>query len=158
MRNLVDPRQPRMGQAITGGALLIGFVLGWPQALPVLAVVLAGASLGGPATNPYAYLFGAARRVIRFGPPRELEEAAPPRFANTLGFMFVAAATIAYWGFDAHVTAWSLGLLVSALALLAATTGLCVGCEFFVVARRIGTRGRIPTKLVVPRERLGAGA
>ena len=158
MRNLVDPRQPRMGQAITGGALLIGFVLGWPQVLPVLAVVLAGASLGGPATNPYAYLFRAARSVIGFGPPPELEEAAPPRFANTLGFLFLTGATVAYWGFDAHVAAWSLGLLVSALALLAATTGLCVGCEFYVLARRIGTRGRIPTKLVVPRERMGAGA
>jgi hypothetical protein len=158
MGNMVDPRQPRMGQAVTGAVLLIGFVLGWPQVLPVLAVVLAGASLGGPATNPYAYLFRAARRVIRFGPPAELEEAAPPRFANTLGFLFLTVATVAYWGFDAHVTAWSLGLLVSALALLAATTGLCVGCELYVVARRIGTRGRIPSKLVVSRERMGAGA
>lgn len=158
MRNLVDPRQPRMGQAITGAVLLIGFVLGRPQVLPVLAVVLAGASLGGPATNPYAYLFRAARRVIGFGPPHELEEAAPPRFANTLGFLFLTGATVAYWAFDAHVAAWSLGLLVSALALLAAITGLCVGCEFYVLARRISTRGRIPTKLVVPRERIGAGA
>ncbi len=158
MRNLVGPRQPRTWQAITGTVLLIGFVLGWPQVLPVLAVVLAGASLGGPATNPYAYLLRAARRVMGFGPPRELEEAAPPRFANTLGFIFLTGATAAYWGFDAHAAAWSLGLLVSALALLAATTGLCVGCELYVVARRIGTRGRTPTKLVVPRERMGAGA
>ena len=35
-------------------------------------------------------------------------------------------------------------LLVSALALLAAVTGLCVGCELYVVARRFMTRGRIP--------------
>jgi hypothetical protein len=39
--------------------------------------------------------------------------------------------------FHQHVAAWTLGILVAALALLAATTGLCVGCEFYVFARRI---------------------
>lgn len=158
MSKLVDPRQPRFGQAITGSVLLIGFVLGWPAVLPVLALILAGASLGGPATNLYAHLFRLAKRTVKFGPPDELEEAAPPRFANTLGFAFLTAASIAYFAFDAHVLAWTLGLIVSVLALLAATTGLCVGCEFYVIARRAATRGRVASKIVVPRERMGAEA
>ena len=41
---MVDPRQPRVGQAITGLVLGIGFVLGRPEVLPVVAVVLAGSS------------------------------------------------------------------------------------------------------------------
>jgi hypothetical protein len=51
-----------------------------------------------------------------------------------------------------------LALLVSGLALLAATTGLCVGCEFYVWARRIATRGRVKGRLTAPVERAEAGA
>ncbi len=156
MSKLVDPRQPRLGQAITGAVLLAGFVFGWPQVLPVLAVVLAGASLGGPSTNLYAWLFRGAKRTLRFGPPRELEEAAPPRFANTLGLVFLGAGSLAYYVGGWHAAGWTLGLIVSVLALLAATTGLCVGCELYVIARRALTRGRVATKLVVPSHRVEA--
>jgi hypothetical protein len=157
---MVDPRQPRLGQAITGIVLLLGFVLDWPIVLPILAVILAAASLLGPPFNPYAHLFRALRP--RFGPPHELEEAAPPRFANTVGFAFLAVASLAYFAFDPPLAggwvSWVLGLIVSGLALLAATTGLCVGCEFYVWARRIATRGRVDGRLTAPVERAEAGA
>lgn len=45
---MIDPRQPRLGQAVTGLVLLAGFVLDVPAVLPVLAVVLGAASLFGP--------------------------------------------------------------------------------------------------------------
>ncbi len=152
----VDPRQPRLGQAITGGVLLIGFLLDAPAVLPVLAAVLAGASLLGPRFNLYAHLFRVLRRAGVFGPPRELEEAAPPRFAGAVGFVFLTVAGLAWFGFDAGWVAWGLGLLVSALALLAAITGLCLGCELYVWARRLATGGRVRGRLVRPVE--GAGA
>jgi hypothetical protein len=43
---------------------------------------------------------------------------------------------------------------VAALALLAAVTGLCVGCELYVVGRRLLTRGRAPGHIV--RREIGA--
>jgi hypothetical protein len=141
---MVDPRQPRFGQAITGAALLGGFVLDWPPVLPAIGAILAAASLLGPKANLYGYLFRATKPWLRLGPPRELEESGPPRFANTLGFIVLGLATVAHYGFGASVVAWSLGLLVSALALLAAITGLCIGCELYVIVRRFVTRGRIP--------------
>jgi hypothetical protein len=148
---MVDPRQPRLGQGITGIALLIGYLLDAPVVLPVLAAVLALASVGGPAVNPYAWLFRGLRAAGLFGPPKELEEAAPPRFANTVGFVFLTAASVAHFAFDPPLAggwvAWGLGLVVSALALLAATTGLCVGCELYVYIRRLATRGRVPARL-----------
>lgn len=149
---MIDPRQPRLGQGITGVALLVGFLLDQPLVLPVLAVILAAASLGGPAINPYALLFRGVRSAGWLGPPRELEEAAPPRFSNTLGFVFLTVASVAYYLPSEPVTwlAWGLGLLVSALALLAATTGLCVGCELYVFVRRLATRGRIPSRITRP--------
>ena len=136
---MVDPRQPRVGQAITGAVLAVGFVVGWPQVLPAVAVVLALASLVGGPFNPYVHVYRFVKRALRWGPPAELEEAAPPRFANTLGFGFAAVATLLYYPLHLHAAAWSLGVLVAALALLAATTGLCVGCEFYVFARRLLT-------------------
>ena len=151
---MVDPRQPRFGQAITGVVLAVGYFLDWPVVLPVLAAILAGASLLGPPANLYAHLFRAFRRLAGLRPPAELEEAAPPRFANTVGFVFVTAAAVAYYAFTPPLAggwvAWGLALVVSALALLAASTGLCVGCELYVIARRVATRGRIASKRVVP--------
>lgn len=135
----VDPRMPRFGQAITGTAVLLGFVLDVPQVLPAIAIVLAAASLGGPRASVYAYLYRALARGLSLGAPSDLEEAAPPRFANTVGFVFLAVATAAY-ALGAEVAAWILGLIVSALALLAAATGFCVGCEFYLLARRITRR------------------
>jgi hypothetical protein len=134
---MVDPRQPRVGQAITGIVLAVGFIAGWPVVLPIIAVILAPASLVGGPFNPYVHVYRFVKRVLNWGPPRELEEAAPPRFANTVGFVFTLAATILYYPFHLHAAAWVLGVLVSALALLAATTGLCVGCEFYIFARRV---------------------
>ena len=145
---LVDARQPRLGQAISGSLLLVNFVLapGSPFSLPLLAVVMGFASVLGQRFNVYGYLFRALKP--RFGPPKELEEPWPPRFANLVGFAFLTAASIAAYPFNSEL-GWILGVIVSALALLAATTGLCVGCEMYVVARRIVTRGRMPSKVVV---------
>jgi hypothetical protein len=149
-RAMVDPRMPRMGQAITGAALGLAFVLDLPVVVPIVAVVLAGASLLGPRANLYARVFPLVKRAFRLGPPAHLEEAAPPRFSNTLGFVFTVAATAALYGFGAEAVGWALALIVSALALLAAITGLCVGCELYVLVRRFVTRGRVPGRLTAP--------
>lgn len=154
---LVDPRQPRVGQAVTGTALGLGFVLGWEPVIPAIAGVLALASLG-PKANPYAYLFRWVKGPLRLGPPAELEEAAPPRFSNTVGFLFTAAATVAHYAFGATALAWTLAVVVSALALLAAVSGLCVGCELYVAARRVATGGRVRERLTVPAPGAEAGS
>ena len=137
---MIDPRQPRFGQAITGIAVLVAFVVRAPIVLPVVAVILGFASILGPRFNLYAYGYRAFKRLARLGPPRELEDPAPPRFANTLGFVFLTIATALHYPADLSAVAWGLGLLVSALALLAATTGLCVGCEAYVIGKRLLSR------------------
>ena len=53
-----------------------------------------------------------------FGLPRELEESAPPRFANAVGF--VPVATMAAYTRGSGWLAWGPGLLVA--TLLAAVT------------------------------------
>lgn len=138
---MIDPRQPRFGQAITGLVLLIGYLTSAPQAIAAIAVALAAASLGGPRLNPYAHIYRWFARLVRLGPPTELEEAAPPRFANTVGFVVTAVASmLALAGLT--TAAWVLALVVSSLALLAAVTGLCVGCELYVLGRWARTADR----------------
>jgi hypothetical protein len=65
----------------------------------------------------------------RFG-EGPLEDARPPRFANLVGaIVLTAAAASAAAGLD--VLGAVLGGLVAGLALLAAATGFCTGCEAY---------------------------
>jgi hypothetical protein len=130
----IDPRGPRFNQAVLAVALLGGFLFDWRPVVPVFALVLlAGAALG-PRYGPFLALYA---RVIRprLAPPAELEDPRPPRFASTVGVAFLGAATLAFLAGHAGV-AWTLALIVASLAALSATTGICVGCEIYLLAAR----------------------
>jgi hypothetical protein len=71
----------------------------------------------------------------RFG-EGELEDSRPPRLANAIGFAFLTAAAVAWW-VGSPVAGTAIALLVAALALLAATTGFCAGCEVYRLTARL---------------------
>jgi hypothetical protein len=71
----------------------------------------------------------------RFG-EGQLEDSRPPRLANKMGAVFLGGAALAWW-LGAPVLGTVLGALVAALALLAATTGFCTGCEIYRLSARI---------------------
>jgi hypothetical protein len=71
----------------------------------------------------------------RFG-EGEIEDSRPPRFANLLGAVFLGSATLAHLA-GLTVVGNALGGLVAGLALLAAVTGLCAGCEAYKLAARL---------------------
>ena len=138
----IDPRGPRFNQAVLAAALLVGFLADGRAVVPLFAVVLLlGAALGprfGPFLRLYADVIGP-----RLRPPAVLEDPRPPRFAAAVGVAFLTAATVAFAA-GAPGLGWALALVVAVLAGVAATTGLCVGCELYVLwARRRGVR--IPT-------------
>ena len=133
----IDPRGPRFNQSVLAIGLALGFVLQFWYVAPVFAVVLFIGAAFGPAYGPFLRLYATAIKP-RLGPPAELEDPRPPRFAATVGVIFLAAATIAFVA-GATVLGWVLTLIVAALAGLAAATGICVGCEIYLfVARRRG--------------------
>lgn len=133
----IDPRGPRFNQAVLTAALLGGFVLDVAAVAPIFAVVLFLGAAFGPRYGPFLRLYVEAIKP-RLGPPAELEDPRPPRFAATVGVIFLTAATVAF-AVGAVGFGWALTLIVAVLAGLAATTGLCVGCEIYVfVARRRG--------------------
>ena len=135
----IDPRGPRFNQAVVSLLLLTAFVLDAPPVVPGVAVVLlAGAALG-PRWGPFLRLYSDVIRP-RLGPPAELEDPRPPRFASAVGVVVLAASTVAFMAGNT-VIGWALALVVAVLAGLAAATGICVGCEIWLLlARRRGTR------------------
>ena len=130
----IDPRGPRFNQAVLSGALLAGFLVDWRPVVPLFALVLlAGAALG-PRYGPFLALYAKVIRP-RLAPPAELEDPRPPRFAAAVGVVFLAAGALAFAAGHAGI-GWALGLVVAALAGLSATTGICVGCEMYLVLAR----------------------
>jgi len=129
----IDPRGPRFNQAVLALGLAGGFLADRPVVVPVLAAVLAlGAA--NPRWGPFLRLYAAAVRP-RLGPPAHLEDPRPPRFSSTLGAVVLIAASVAFAA-GAPGAGWALALVVAALAALAATTGVCIGCELYVLAAR----------------------
>jgi uncharacterized protein DUF4395 len=136
----IDPRGPRVNQAVLTLALLAGFLFDWKPVAPIFAVVLFLGAAFGPRYGPVLRFYADVVRP-RLRPPAHLEDPRPPRFAAAIGVVFLAAASIAFASGDgaADAIGWTLALIVAALAGLAATTGICVGCEVWLFfARRRG--------------------
>jgi Domain of unknown function (DUF4395) len=129
--DVIDSRAPRFNQATIGILSALAVATGW-WLLGVLAAQLAvGLTLGRRFCLPCLAYFELVQPRFGEGP---LEDSRPPRFANLVGAVFLAAATAAY---AAGVEALGavLGGIVAALALLAAATGFCTGCEAYKLGR-----------------------
>jgi hypothetical protein len=138
---VIDARAPRTNQAIVGTLSLLAILTGWWGILAAVALQLAiGLTFGRRYCLPCVLYFEVIQPRVGEGP---IEDSRPPRFANMVGVGFLTAASIAYAA--GFVTAGQvLGGIVAALALLAATTGLCVGCEMYRFAARLGgVRSRV---------------
>jgi hypothetical protein len=133
----VDPRGLRFAAAVTTVVLALTLVLNsfWP--LAVQAVVFAIAVMFGVQASPYSQIF---KRLVRprLGPPKELEDPAPPRFAQLVGLVFAVLGLVGYLS-GAEV----LGVVATGFALVAAfvnaAVGLCLGCEAYLLIQRIRT-------------------
>jgi len=133
----VDPRGLRFAAALTTVVLALTLVLNNPWPLAVQAVVFAISAGFGVSASPYGQIF---KRLIRprLGPPKELEDATPPRFAQLVGLVFAVLGLIGYLtGADV------LGVIATGFALVAAfvnaAVGLCLGCEAYLLIQRIRT-------------------
>lgn len=134
---VMDARAPRFNQAVVGLVSLAAVTVGPWWLLALLAAQLAiGLTLGRRFCLPCVAYFELVQPRFGEGP---LEDARPPRFANVVGAVVLGAASLAFAaGWDAAGTA--LGTLVAVFALLAAVTGLCVGCEAYKLGYRLTGR------------------
>src|SRR4051812_20693217 len=131
---VIDDRAPRFNQAVVGTVALVAAGFGWPLAWALMgAQLLVGLTLG----RRFCITCVAYFELIqpRFG-EGDLEDSRPPRLANAIGTVFLGGAALAWW-LGSPVVGTVLGSIVAALALLAASTGLCVGCELYRLAARV---------------------
>ena len=130
----VDVRGPRFAAWVTAVVLAVALLTGSGWLVAVQAVVFAVGALAGLRYAPYGVLF----RVLvapRLGPVREREAEAPPRFAQLVGLIFALVGAAGYLLGAPVLGAVATGFALVA-ALLNAATGFCLGCEFYLIARR----------------------
>ena len=134
---VIDSRAPHFNQAVIGVVAVLAVATGWWWLLAALAANLGlGLTFGRRFCVTCVAYFAVVQPLVGEGP---LEDSRPPRVANMIGFAFLAASSAAY-GLDADLVGAVLGSIAGALALLAAATGFCTGCEAYKLACRLSGR------------------
>ncbi|MFC8089794.1 DUF4395 domain-containing protein [Streptomyces sp. NPDC057301] len=134
----IDVRGPRFGAAVTTVVLAAVLVTAsaWLLAWQTLAFALGAA--GGVGRSPYGWLFRTAVRP-RLGPPTEFEPPEPPRFAQAVGLLFASLGLVGYTLGPEWLGLTATGVALAA-AFLNAVFGYCLGCEAFLLLRRVTVR------------------
>ena len=134
---LIDERAPRTNQLVVGAPSLVAVTVGPWWLLALLALQLGvGLTFGRRYCLPCLLYFEIVQPLLGEG---RLEDSRPPRFANMVGLGVLSAASLAY-PTGLETVGAALGLLVAALALLAATTGFCAGCTAYKIGYRLTGR------------------
>jgi hypothetical protein len=108
-------------------AAVAGLLHGWPFAgLAALQLALS-LTFGSRACVACAIYFRWIQPRLGAGP---VEDARPVRFANVIGLIFLSTATALHFVGE-HGIERGLALLVATLALTAAATGFCAGCQMY---------------------------
>lgn len=132
--DVIDQRAPRTLQTTVAIVTGLAFLLDqeWLVALMAFQLIV-GLAFGRIYCVPCVFWFKVLQP--RFGEGR-IEDSRPPRFANIVGAIFMTAATVLFvLGFS--TAGWTLSLIVTALASLAAISGICVGCEMYAAWARM---------------------
>ena len=136
----IDPRGPQLTAGLTAVVLVVILLVPSPWAAVltgVQALLFAIGATRGVQHTPHAWLF---RTVVRprLAAPDELEDPAPPRFAQLVGLVFAVLGLVGYLS-----GAEMLGVVATGFALVAAfvnaAVGLCLGCEAYLLIQRIRT-------------------
>ena len=136
----IDPRGPRFTAVITLVILAVALLLS--DAAPTAAAIISGVqavlfafgAFAGVQKSPTGLLFRTLVRP-RLTPPADVEDPAPPRFAQAVGLVFAVVATIGF-----ATGAVLLGQIAAGLAFVAAflnaVFGFCLGCELYLLGLR----------------------
>src|SRR5712671_2648857 len=127
----IDPRGQRFHALLSAIVLITGS--GW--LLGFQAAVFGIGAVFGLRYAPYGLIYRFAVRP-RLGPPAELEAEAPPRFAQGVGLVISVIGVIGY-----ATGIVPLGMAAAAAALAAAflnaAFGFCLGCEMYLLIKRL---------------------
>ncbi len=139
----IDPRGPRFGAAITAVLFLVVIALALLGATWVAvgltvyaALVFLWGAVAGIRRHPYGVLF---QRLVRprLTPPAELEDPAPPTFAQGVGLV-VTVAGLALFVVVGPVALVVAGAAAFVAAFLNSVFAYCLGCQFYLLLARTG--------------------
>lgn len=145
----IDPRGPRVAAGITAVILIVVIALALLGQSTIATIILAAqgvvfliAAALGVQRHPYGYLYKAFVRP-RLKPPVELEDPAPPTFAQGVGLFVVVV------GLVLHLFGVPYALVIAAAAAFVAAFlnsvfAYCLGCQIYLLLARAGIIRRTP--------------
>jgi hypothetical protein len=138
----VDSNLPRGKAAFHAIFPALAFLIGGETGVFIVAatgLAMAASVLLGPRFSLFGRLFQKViRPALRIGEGKK-DDAAPHRFAEALGAVFLIAASLAL-ALGASLVGSFLTLAVAALAALNWLAGICVGCQMYLLFQRFKTR------------------
>jgi hypothetical protein len=137
-RGGIDPRGPQLTAAVTAVVLVVALLLPPTAAAVVVAlqaVLFLVGAVRGVQHSPAAWVFRTAVRP-RLPAPSHLEDPRPPRFAQGVGLAFTIVALVGYASGHAVVAQVAVGAALVA-ALLNALFRFCLGCEMYLLLKRV---------------------
>ena len=137
-RIYIDARGPRFGALITTTVLAITLVTGNKWLLLAQGVVFAIGAVRGPQFTPYGLIY---KNFIkpRLAKEAPTEDVRPPKFAQSVGFIFALVGTIAAFAGADIVFTVAVGFALGA-AFLNAAFNYCLGCEMYLLGLRLTTK------------------
>lgn len=139
MSDQIDARGPRFGAGITVVVLAVAYLtIHSAVALYLLLLQTFAFALGalvGPKAQPYGILYAKFIKP-RMSGPVPLEAPEPPRFAQAVGLAFGLAALVGYLTGHLGIALVAIGFALAA-AFLNAAFNFCLGCELYLLAKRL---------------------
>ena len=142
----------KVNQMILMVVIVVGYLVGLANhavawVLPVLAVMMLAAVASPPLNLPRLLYVHLLRPSGIVAPRIVQEDPTPHRFAQLLGGVFLAAASV-FVVTGLLVVAWALAWIVAALAFLNFAFNVCVGCIVYAQLVRYGVLplGRAPAR------------
>ena len=141
LRGQVDPRALRFSAAATASVLAIVLLTVDPVRPLALGLLASQVAVYGFTAFVSVHWSVWAQVFARFIWPRlsaatDLADALPARFAQFIGFVLTTSALITFViGMDA--IGYGLTAVALAGAVINATTGVCLGCKVYLLARRL---------------------
>ena len=130
---LIDPRGHRFGAAFSVVLLVLAFVIDQPVLVAAVAIALGVSAWFGTRYSVLGRPWPYVRKLLHIGPPKELEVEWPPRFAQAIGFLVLASASILFL-VGLPTLAWLFAGAVALLQTLLAVTGYCLGCRLYFLS------------------------
>jgi hypothetical protein len=130
---LIDPRGHRFGAAFSVVLLVLAFVIDQPVIVAAVGIALGVSAWFGTRYSILGRPWPYVRKLLHIGPPKELEVEWPPRFAQAIGFLVLASASILFL-VGLPTLGWLFTAAVALLQTLLAATGYCLGCRLYFLS------------------------